>query len=53
METGPSFAFRNNVRSGMIRLVWKSSAGLTLVAFGFGSTPLFRFGNERSPSVPL
>src|SRR5205823_14798341 len=51
METGPSFAFRNNVGSGMIRLVWKSSAGLTLVPLGFGSTPLFRFGNERSPSV--
>src|ERR1700721_1181487 len=38
METMPNFLFRKNVGSGMIRLVWNSSAT-------FGSVDPLRFGN--------
>ena len=53
IETGPSFASRNTVGSGMIRLVWNSSATFGPVAPVLGSTALLRFGNVRAPSVIL
>src|SRR5712671_4093503 len=53
IETGPNFSLRNKVGSGMIRLVWNSSAMPAPVAPVLGSTPLLRFGNVRLPSVIL
>ncbi len=53
METGPSFSLRNKVGSGMIRLVWNSSAMSAPVEPVLGSTPLLKFGNVRSPPVIL
>src|SRR5258708_28999845 len=49
-----SLLFRNNVGSGMMRLVWNSLATFvsTVLALGLTLTVL-RFGNVRSPSVIL